>query len=178
MRKVIAFFLMATWAVGILYILFGPYFADLQARMENVRQERSEWPSVPGTIEEVQFHAATDDNDSSYVLFKFRYNVSGVLYNTAQKWADYTAGYKEAREKAKSQQPGQPVTVYYNPADTRQAVLYPTSVDLYEVSTWWETVLRILTYPSIIIGCAFIWQIITNGKTHNSMKSTTNRAGM
>ncbi len=161
MRKVIALLLMAIWTVTILYVLCGPHLASIQTRMEQVRQVRSQWPSVPGTILDVRFNGAVDDNDYSSLLVKFQYSLSGVSYFAWQKWADYAEGYREFAEKAGTFNRGQPVTVYYDTTDPRKAVIDRRNVDLYEVSAVWETILRIFSYPSIIIGCMLIWLLVT-----------------
>ena len=160
MRKVLALFFMATWTVGILYVLFGLHYMDIEARMEQVRQTRSQWLSAQGTILEIKSHSATDDNDSSSVIVKFQYEAFGSRQVAQQKWGDYTKGYKEANSYRK----GQVVTVYYDPGDSMKAVINRESVDLYEVSAWWETILRILAYPSIIIGCIIIWGLVASSK--------------
>jgi len=159
MRKVIAILLMAAWVVAASYIMIL-HFQDIEARMEQVRQSRSDWLSTPGTILEVQFHTATDDNDYSSVTVKFQYEAFGSLQVTQQKWGDYTRGY----DVANSYRTGQIVTIYYDPNDPGKSVINRESVDLYDVSAWWETLLRIITFPVITIGCVFIWGVVTDSK--------------
>jgi hypothetical protein len=160
MRKTMAIFLIATWIVAIFYLMFGIHLPDIENRMENLREERSKWPAVPGIVTNVDSHVAdiTDDNDRDSVSVSFQYKVSNVTLNSHQYWYYTTkTGYTK----------GQSITVYYNPMQNKEAVLDPKNVDVYEVSKWWETILRILAMPAIIFGCMFIWSFVTAGKKHN-----------
>ena len=156
MRKVIAILMMAAWAVGILYILWGPHLADLEARMEKVRQERYHWPAVQGRILDTKVHVPDNDSEYPTVTTRFQYSVSGTTYTAEQTW-----GYSDRDRKYQS---GQMVTVYYDPIDSWKAVIELQRVDLYEVSAGWETLLRILAYPAIIVGCMVIWGSVVMDK--------------
>jgi hypothetical protein len=96
MRKVLAILVMAIWTMTILYVMFGPHLASIEARMEQVRESRSHWLSVRGTILEIKYYFATDDDDSSSVTVKFQYEAFGSRHIAQQNWGDYTKGYKEA----------------------------------------------------------------------------------
>jgi hypothetical protein len=153
---------MAIWTVGILYVLWGPHLASIEARIENLRQEQSQWPTVQGTVLEVRFHDAnlSDDNDRSYAIVRFQYSVSGLAHAGKQKFYYYTDTQRSAIKYCI----GQTVTVYHDPDQDAEAVIEPQRVDLYDVSAWWETMLRMLTYPSIVIGCIVIWGSVATGK--------------
>jgi hypothetical protein len=162
MRKFIAVLMMVIWTVGILYVLLGPHLASIETRMENLRQEHSQWPTVQGNVLEIRFHEAdlSDDNDRSYAIVRFQYCVSGLTYTGKQRLYYYT----DAQRNAIKYRIGQTVTVYHDPDQAAEAVIEPQRVDLYDVSVWWETMLRMLTYPSIMIGCIVIWCAVATGK--------------
>lgn len=162
MSKLLAILMMAAWAAVILYLLFA-HAMDIDGRMEQLREARSQWPTTPGTVSEVKFHDAdpTDDNDYSFATIGFQYKVSGTLETSRQQ-----LNYGTAAQKAQiSYRPGQTTTVYYNPTKPESAVIEPSKVDLYEVSRWWEVILRIMAFPSIILGCIVIWGCIVRSKT-------------
>lgn len=161
MRKVMAILAMVAWGAAIMGVLMM-HFTDLEARAETTRVTRSNWPTAQGRIIDVSSHAGDplDDNDNAYVVVQFQYFVGNQPYVAKQKWIDYTG----TLEKANSYRKGQVVTVYYDPAGAGNGVIEWKNVDLSEVSTGWETMLRIIAFPSIAIGCAVIWESIAKGK--------------
>jgi hypothetical protein len=161
MRKFIAVLMMAIWTAVIFYVLWG-HLVSVEARMENLRQEHSQWPTVQGTVLEVRFYDAdpSDDNDRSCAIVRFQYKVSGLAHAGKQSLYYNT----DAQRRAIQYFIGQTVNVYHNPDQAAEAVIEPQRVNYYDVSAWWETMLRMLTYPSIVIGCIFIWSVVATGK--------------
>jgi hypothetical protein len=119
----------------------------VEARMDNLRQEREQWPSTEGTVTQVSFHDAdiTDDDDYSYATIRFNYTVSGTNYSAGQQ-IDY---FFKSQKQNIQYKTGQKVMVFYDPCSIRNAVVDPSKVDLYETTPWWETMLRIFAFPSI-----------------------------
>jgi hypothetical protein len=158
MRIVSALLLMAIWTAALIYLLWGLHYSDLEKRVENIRQLRSGWPSVPGSIVDVKFHDAdpTYENDQSYAAITYQYSVSKVYYNACQN-LNY---YSHAQKQAIRYSPGKSVTVHFDPDNAAIGLIEPMNISVLDVSKWWEVLLRMLIYPSIIIGCIMIWGMI------------------
>ncbi len=161
MRKALAILAMAAWAAAVLFVLFW-HMGDMESKMEDLRQVRSEWPTVTGTVTKIDFHDAdpTDDNDRSYATLRFQYNALGSPHTSEQGLLYYS----DDQRSAIAYSPGQAVTVHYDPAKAASAVVEPNNVDYYLVTNWWQTILRILAFPSILVGCPIIWGLIAGGE--------------
>jgi hypothetical protein len=158
MRKLIAVMAIGTWVFMVGWLLVFNMMT-IEARMDNLRQERAHWPTIEGTVTQIDFHDAdsTDDNDYSYAIIRYNYTQSGINYSAWQQ-IDY---FSENQKQNIQYKAGQKLMVYYDPSNICSAVIDPSKVDIYETTPWWETVLRIFAFPSMILGSIFIWQIIT-----------------
>jgi hypothetical protein len=168
MRKVGALLLMAIWISTVIYLVFGFHFSDLEKRVEDIRQLRSGWPAVPGSVVDVRFYDAdaTDENDQSYAAITYQYSVSRILYSSRQ---DLTY-YSQAQKQAIKYYPGQSISVYFDPNDACKGLIEPMNISVLDVSKWWEILLRIFTYPAIILGCIAIWVIIAGNEKPNNLQ--------
>lgn len=161
MRKALAILAMAAWAAGVLYVLVW-HMMDLESKMDDLRRVRAQWPTATATVTKVDFYEAvpTDDNDRSYAILRFQYTAAGASQRTQQ----HIYYYNEDQKAAITYRKGQDVTVYYDPAKPADAVIEPSKVDYYEVTNWWQTILRILAFPSIFVGCPLIWGAIVGSQ--------------
>lgn len=148
------------WAAAILMtalLIFGVVRVSgisLQ-RERDMRNARSSWPSVQGTVaysREVIADDAEPDSESTgmQVTVRFSYAVDGRNYSAVQEW------WKISSSGEKGYMRGDAVTVYYDPASPSNGVVAPE-----QDSHWWQLSLICIPVLGISVGCTAIWSWAT-----------------
>ena len=148
------------WAAAILMtalLIFGVVRVSgiwLQ-RERDVRNARSSWPSVQGTVtysREVIADDAEPDSESTgmQVTVRFSYAVDGRNYSAMQEW------WKISSSGEKGYMRGDAVTVYYDPASPSNGVVAPE-----QDSHWWQLSMICIPVLGISVGCTAIWSWAT-----------------
>jgi len=106
----------------------GLIFAAVKSKQKAAASQG--WPSVPGVVSrtgvEASVQGVDDDSPPSYSpRVTYRYQVMGVeVENSRIAFGGVASGSRKKAEQFTAGYPvGTPVTVYYNPADPKDAVL-------------------------------------------------------
>ena len=118
------------YLIGAFLIFFGA----MAWRAWQVKQASPQWPSVQGEMLSTRAFAhnetGTDRGVSThewYTEVRYRYTVNGVTYNgdRLRAFGLHHFNKEQAETEIAPFQPGQPVTVYYDPNKPSASVLIP-----------------------------------------------------
>jgi hypothetical protein len=120
---------------GVILLLFTLFwsgiiltFDGLSARTIYRQYESGHYPSVTGTIthSEVKSHHTSKGGTSYEAVIAYHYNVGGRDFEGSKlRFAIAASGFDSATAAVSAHPAGSAATVYYDPADPRQAVLSP-----------------------------------------------------
>lgn len=119
------------WLLPLLFVIVGAILVFFGARQLLRADASQSWPSVTGvvTISELGKHLGNDRDDSTTysadISYDYIVNDRDYVNGTVAFGSVQTSDPSLARLVLKRYPVGQPVTVYYNPANPRDAVLEP-----------------------------------------------------
>ena len=150
MRRLIAIVLTILLIVGI--IAYVDNSQDDLNKLEYIRSKWSSWPTTQGRIIDSEIITEPAPNGEGYEKLRvaFQYRVNEILYE--KKQSRYVAWQVE--EQLKEYRAGNPVTVYYDPAEPQISVIEPT-----KIPDEWTAAGQVYA-PAIgwgILGCILIW---------------------
>ena len=154
MRKVIAAIvtLVLIAAPFVVWPFTQKYMSELDQRVKETREFWSACPTVQGSVTSAE---TKEDNDGYHrFTVRFTYQLGNVRYSGAQGW--YLEHVPKG-EPSGQYTNGKSVTVYYDPAKPKNAVIAPMRLNVMEVSTVGESVTRSLVFPAVFVGCILVW---------------------
>lgn len=121
---------LVTTGLGLLMLGFGVYFLF-------TAQDSTSWPVAQGVIERVAIRTASNNTSASgsgspryYAAIAYRYTVDGQAYRSSRfslgsgnRMGKMHKTREAAREAASAYSSGDPIRIYYDPADPAEAVL-------------------------------------------------------
>jgi hypothetical protein len=132
------------------------YMDGLEQRVADTRARYYAYPIAAGTV--ASSSAYTDDDGYHRFTVRFRFDVAGASYSRTQTWyLEHLPQSISRSDEVQKYTPGTSVQVHYNPDRPADAVVDPKRINVAEISTDWESILRSLAIPAVAVGCICVW---------------------
>ncbi len=169
-----AFYLCAL-AIGLCMISFGAY---------RLRRDRAslQWPTVPGTIMQVDVSFHGGRNGGGYILqATYTYIVNGIRHVSQQisLWNANLSGYKDSKSFAKAHPVRSSMDVYYDPKNPANAVLIPGADEFgCRIAIWGGSVTVILAAFGLLLPRKEYAQLSAQCRVEDSKSRPSTSAGV